>query len=95
MGTKSKTYEIEIQFCTQCGWLPRASWMMQEILTTFQDEILSVTLTPKSGGIFEIFIDKEKIYSRSDFGGFLDITDIIKLIRDKINLGKNLGHTDL
>ena len=52
MGTKSKTYEIEIQFCTQCGWLPRASWMMQEILTTFQDEILSVTLTPKSGGIF-------------------------------------------
>jgi selenoprotein W-related protein len=69
--------------------------MMQEILTTFQDEILSVTLTPKSGGIFEIFIDKEKIYSRSDFGGFLDIKDIKKLIRDKINPGKNLGHTDL
>ena len=95
MGTKSKTYEIEIQFCTQCGLLPRASWMMQEILTTFQDEILSVTLTPKSGGIFEIFLDKEKIYSRSDFGGFLDIKDIKKLIRDKINPGKSLGHTDL
>ena len=94
MGTKSKTYQIEIQFCTQCAWLPRASWMSQEILTTFQDEILSVTLTPKSGGIFEIFLDKEKIYSRSDFGGFLDIKDIKKLIRDKINLGKNLGHTD-
>ena len=60
MGTKSKTHRIEIQFCTQCGWLPRASWMTQEILTTFQDEILSVTLTPKSGGIFDIFLDKEK-----------------------------------
>ena len=95
MGTKSKTYQIEIQFCTQCAWLPRASWMSQEILTTFQDEILSVTLTPKSGGIFEIFLDKEKIYSRSDFGRFLDIKDIKKLIRDKINPGKNLGHTDL
>lgn len=94
MGTKSKRYEIEIQFCTQCRWLPRASWMMQEILMTFQDEILSVTLTPKSGGIFEIFLDKEKIYSRSDFGGFLDIKDIKKLIRDKINPGKNLGHTE-
>jgi selenoprotein W-related protein len=95
MGTKSKTYEIEIQFCTQCAWLPRASWMMQEILTTFQGEVKSVTLTPKSGGIFEIFLDKEKIYSRSDFGGFLDIKDVKKLIRDKISPGKNLGHTDL
>jgi selenoprotein W-related protein len=95
MGTKSKTYKIEIQFCTQCGWLPRALWMMQEILTTFQDEILSVTLTPRSGGIFEIFLDKEKIYSRSDFGGFLDIKDIKKLIRDKISPEKNLGHIDL
>lgn len=60
MGTKSKTYKIEFQFCTQCAWLPRASWMMQEILTTFQGEGISVTLTPKSGGIFEIFLDKEK-----------------------------------
>ena len=95
MGTKSNTYKIEIQFCTQCAWLPRASWMMQEILTTFQGEVISVTLTPKSGGIFEIFLDKEKIYSRSDFGGFLDIKDVKKLIRDKISPGKNLGHTDL
>jgi selenoprotein W-related protein len=95
MGTKSKTYKIEIQFCTLCAWLPRASWMMQEILTTFQGEVISVTLTPKSGGIFEIFLDKEKIYSRSDFGGFLDIKDVKKLIRDKISPGKNLGHTDL
>lgn len=95
MGTKSKTYKIEIQFCTLCAWLPRASWMMQEILTTFQGEGISVTLTPKSGGIFEIFLDKEKIYSRSDFGGFLDIKDVKKLIRDKISPGKNLGHTDL
>ena len=95
MGTKSKIHQIEIQFCTQCGWLPRASWMMQEILTTFQDEILSVTLTPKSDGIFEIFLDKEKIYSRSDFGGFLDIKDIKKLIRDNINPKKNLGHSEL
>jgi selenoprotein W-related protein len=55
MGTKSKTHQIEIQFCTQCGWLARASWMMQEILTTFQGEILSVTLRPMSGGIFGNF----------------------------------------
>jgi selenoprotein W-related protein len=95
MGTKSKTHQIEIQFCTQCGWLPRASWMMQEILTTFQVEILSVTLTPMSGGIFEIFLNKEKIYSRSDFRGFLDIKDIKKLIRDKISPERNLGHTDI
>ena len=69
--------------------------MMQEILITFQDEILSVTLIPSLGGIFEIFLNNEKIYSRSDFGGFLDIKDIKKLIRDKINPDRNLGHTDL
>ncbi len=69
--------------------------MMQEILITFQDEILSVTLIPSLGGIFEIFLNNERIYSRSDFGGFLDIKDIKKLIRDKINPDRNLGHTDL
>ena len=95
METKSKVDRIDIQFCTQCGWLPRASWMMQEILITFQDEILSVTLIPSLGGIFEIFLNNERIYSRSDFGGFLDIKDIKKLIRDKINPDRNLGHTDL
>jgi selenoprotein W-related protein len=48
-----------------------------------------------SGGIFEIFLNKEKIYSRSDFRGFLDIKDIKKLIRDKISPERNLGHTDI
>jgi selenoprotein W-related protein len=45
---------VEITYCRLCGWGLRASWMAQEILATFAEEIGSVTLTPDaSGGVFE------------------------------------------
>ena len=37
---------IEITYCRLCGWGLRAGWMAQELLTTFAEEIGSVTLTP-------------------------------------------------
>ena len=43
---------ISIEYCTQCRWLLRAAWTMQELLTTFEDELGGVTLIPGTGGIF-------------------------------------------
>jgi predicted Rdx family selenoprotein len=37
---------IEITYCRLCGWGLRAGWMAQELLTTFAEELGSVTLTP-------------------------------------------------
>ena len=31
--------KIEIKYCAQCRWLMRSTWMAQEILTTFDQEV--------------------------------------------------------
>jgi selenoprotein W-related protein len=46
---------IEITYCRLCGWGLRAGWVAQELLTTFAEELGSVTLTPDAtGGVFEV-----------------------------------------
>jgi selenoprotein W-related protein len=62
---------IEITYCRLCGWGLRAGWMAQELLTTFAEELGSVTLTPdRTGGVFEVRIDDEVIWSRKERGRF-------------------------
>ena len=56
---------IEIEYCTKCRWLARASWMAQELLSTFSNEIGGITLIPSSiAGIFEIRCEREIIWER-------------------------------
>jgi predicted Rdx family selenoprotein len=47
---------VGITYCTGCRWLLRAAWLAQELLTTFDTEIASVTLIPsrpvQKGGTF-------------------------------------------
>ena len=86
---------IEITYCRLCGWGLRAGWMAQELLTTFAEELGSVTLTPdRTGGVFEVRIDDEVIWSRKERGRFPEMKEIKQLIRDRVAPGRSLGHTD-
>lgn len=72
----------------------RAAWTQQELLTTFVDELKEVALVPGKGGIFEVRLDGETIWSRKDAGRFAEITELKVLIRDRIAPDRPLGHTD-
>lgn len=85
---------IEIKYCTQCRWLLRAAWMAQELLTTFRDEIGELALVPGKGGVFEVCIGNEVIWSRIDQGRFPDIKELKQLVRDRIAPEKDLGHSE-
>ena len=55
---------IEIEYCTKCRWLARASWIAQELLSTFSHEISGITLIPSNiAGIFEIRCGRQVILS--------------------------------
>ena len=41
---------VTVTYCRLCGWLLRASWTAQELLTTFAEELGSVTLIPDDTG---------------------------------------------
>lgn len=87
-------HKIVIKYCTQCRWLLRSSWMAQELLTTFQQEITALTLQPGTGGLFEIYANETLIWSRKEKGGFPEIKQLKQLVRDTIVPKKDLGHSD-
>ena len=62
---------VSITYCRLCGWLLRAAWMGQELLSTFADELGSVTLIPdETGGVFVVRIDGTAItVDEERFGG--------------------------
>ena len=45
-------------------------------------------------GRYTIFIDEMAVFDRKEAGGFIEIKELKKLIRDKINPEKSLGHSD-
>jgi selenoprotein W-related protein len=85
---------IEIEYCTQCRWLLRAAWMAQELLTTFEQEIGEVALRPGTGGVFEVRVEGDMVWSRKREGRFPDIKVLKQLVRDRIAPDKPLGHSD-
>ena len=88
------TPRIEITYCTQCRWLLRAAWMAQELLTTFETEVGEVALVPGTGGIFEVRLGDELIYSRKEAGRFPESKELKQLVRDRIAPDRPLGHSD-
>ncbi|MBN9214910.1 MAG: selenoprotein [Microbacterium sp. SCN 70-200] len=90
------SHGIRIIYCTQCAWMLRAAWVAQEMLSTFQEELRGggATLVPGTGGIFEVYADDERVWSRKEDGGFPDIVALKRRVRDVIAPGRDLGHAD-
>jgi selenoprotein W-related protein len=85
---------LEIEYCAQCRWLLRAAWMAQELLVTFEIELGEVVLIPSAGGVLEVRIDDETIWSRKVAGAFPDLAELKRLIRDRIAPDRHLGHSE-
>jgi len=85
---------VEITYCSQCRFILRASWMAQELLMTFDTDLGEVALVPAGGGIFEVRLDGELIWSKQQQGRYPEAKELKQLIRDRIAPDKDLGHSD-
>jgi selenoprotein W-related protein len=85
---------VSITYCTQCRWLLRASWMAQELLTTFESELSGVTLVPGKNAVFEVRVGDELVFSRAEAGRHAELAEIKRLVRDRVAPGRDLGHTE-
>ena len=94
MNQTVKQNQVEIEYCTQCRWLLRAAWMAQELLTTFESDIGRVSLVPGTGGIFEVRLNNETIFSRKEERRFPEAKELKQRIRDRIDPDRSLGHSD-
>lgn len=90
----SRQPRIEITYCAQCRFILRAGWLAQELLMTFDTELGEVALVPGTGGIFEVHVDTELIWSKKEHGRFPDSKELKQLVRDRVVPDKDLGHSD-
>lgn len=86
--------EVSIRYCTQCRWGLRAAWLAQELLQTFEDEIARMVLEPGGGGVFEVRVGGELVWSRAEAGRFPELAELKRRVRDRIAPGRDLGHSE-
>ena len=87
-------HQVEIEYCTQCRWLLRASWLAQELLTTFEADLAGVNLMPGTGGVLEVRLNGAVLFSRKAAGRFPESKELKQLIRDVVAPERDLGHSD-
>ncbi len=87
--------KVEITYCTGCRWLLRAAWTAQELLSTFESELGGVTMIPgTTGGVFDVRVDGDTVWSRADQGRFPEMKELKQLVRDRVAPERDLGHLD-
>jgi selenoprotein W-related protein len=90
----SATPRVEITYCAQCRFVLRAAWLTQELLMTFDTDLGEVALVPGTGGVFEVRVDGELIWSKKTQGRFPESKELKQLVRDRIAPDRDLGHSD-
>ena len=85
---------VEIEYCSQFRFILRASWLAQELLMTFGDDLGEVALVPGTGGIFEVRLNGERLWNKKQAGRFPEPKEIKQLIRDRVAPARDLGHSD-
>lgn len=94
MSDSPAAHRLQIRYCTGCRWMMRAAWLAQELLVTFEQELAEVALAPGSGGIFQVWLDGERLWDRKEDGGFPEVRVLKQLIRDRVAPDKSLGHSE-
>lgn len=61
---------------------------------TLGDVLGEVALVPGASGVFEIYLDDERLFSKADAGRFPESKELKQLVRDRVEPGRDLGHSD-
>ncbi|KXL47353.1 hypothetical protein M433DRAFT_164825 [Acidomyces richmondensis BFW] len=98
-----KIPRIAIRYCTQCRWMLRAAYFSQELLSTFGTSIGEIALLPTTGGTFTVHLcyrdsagetRQVVLWDRKVEGGFPETKILKQRLRNHIDPGKSLGHSD-
>ena len=70
---------ISIEYCAQWNYLPRASSLEAELKSKFPG--VETKLISSGGGVYEIILDGELIFSKKTLGRFPDDGEVAALIK--------------
>jgi len=85
---------VSIEYCSQCRFVLRATWIMQELLFTFGETLGEVALIPGNGGVFVVKLGNTVIFDKKQEGRFPESKELKQMIRDRVDPERDLGHSD-
>ena len=65
--------------------MSRAAGLAEEILNAYIMKIGEFTLVPATGGVYELTLDGELIFSKKALGRFPEEGEILKLLKTRIS----------
>ena len=72
---------ITIEYCSVWNYLPNASSLEAELRKNFQN--IDIRLISSGGGVFEVQLDKQLIFSKKSLGRFPKQSEIVDIIIKK------------
>ncbi|KAF7302844.1 hypothetical protein MKEN_01246500 [Mycena kentingensis (nom. inval.)] len=97
---------VTVEFCDRCRWLHRAAWVQTELFLTFPPPVIdAITLIPRNSeetaGRFRVWVKQPApglaprlVWDRKTEGGFPELKVLKQRVRDVLQPGKSLGHSD-
>ena len=79
VSIRVESMRITIEYCQRWNYKPRASRLEDELKQKFGADI-RVELIAGSGGVFEVTVDGNLVFSKSQLGRFPDEGEIVKLL---------------
>lgn len=88
--------DITLEYCAPCKYSRRVAKLMEEILDEREIEayIRSWKLIPSKGGVFELTLNGELIFSKKALGRHAEPGEIRALILSKLEALKNVAVAD-
>jgi len=71
---------LSIEYCNVWNYLPRAASLASSILKKYGTSVSALKLIPSSGGVFEIYYDKNLIFSKKDEGRFPEESEVLNTL---------------
>ena len=75
---------IGIEYCTAWGYLPRAVALAQNLLGQHKNNINKLILIPSSGGVFEVTLNGELVFSKKEVGRFPEENEVEDKMKELI-----------
>jgi selenoprotein W-related protein len=83
---------LSIEYCTVCNFRGRAVWLAQELLTGLEGNLAGVTLVPGRGGVFDVRLAGELLFSQKQEGRFPEPAELKALVRARLGLEPKRRH---
>lgn len=76
---------IRVEYCASCNYLPRALWMVGEVLTDVQFDVAELDLVPGDMGVFEWAVNGEPVFSKAATGRFPEMDELKAALYERLD----------